>query len=524
MVTVARAKRIFSAFIAFAMLIGFTVVGAVTFADDLPACSVPQLEGTSDSELIVVKETVKLSGSCKLDLASRTLKRADGLLGPIIEIEKNADVVIEGKNASIDGGDEVKADAPMVAVDGATLTISGPTFEYGINSNSQVYVSDRSNAVPTDTWAGMGGALGARASTITIKDVQFGYNRATLGGAIFVEGTSLTLKDKVIFNDNFAVWEGAEDFHGSRSFAAGGAIMATSFYDRSTITIEDVIFQENKAPAGGAIALGRNHANNEDAPSIASEDEGGNAGFTDASLVQEYAFNSGNAKNTQLVINNAHFEKNAAESAGGAIFVQSNTTAEIYGGKFSGNEAKGELQEFAGGAIYVQDSKKDGNVTIPAGRLIIKNALITGNEAASDGDAIALCATGDGFVGYTEGASIFDNGNGSHGEVAVYAKQSQTVSLSAQALGNVKNNWEGDGDPTNITSKASFRNVLNGVDKEKAKAGARVVFEGNRTGRKGGALAVNGALEIGQQAGSFYIKKVDFATQEVLGGAEFTLT
>lgn len=519
-VTTAHTKRLSGAFLAFATFIGLSVAGSAALADEKTAVTSANIDGCSTT--VVVKKSINLSSDITLNEGC-SIKRAKSFTGPIF-IVKDATVTITGNGATIDGRN-VSANAPLIAVDNSTVTLKGLTIQGGHNStdNRAAIGETAAESVPTDTWAGMGGALGARSSTVTIENSTLTENQATLGGAIFVEGTTLNLNDGAKVDGNKAVWDGADqdstgiNAHVKRSYAAGGAVMATSARGLSTINVKSgASLSNNKAPAGGAIALGRNHTNE-------TLDQFGYLTLSKDS----YIFNVG-AQNTQVNISGGEFKNNTAESAGGAIFVQANTTATITGGEFTGNTAQAQgRQDFSGGAIYVQEAKT--NIPAP-GRLILVNALIEGNSAKVNGGGIAFCATGDGFVGSDSGASIFDNtsvedsDNGKN-DVSVRvrtASRNKLVSLSSEALGGVENKWSIN-DPSNITQNTPVI-VNNLTDKENARNGAQVIFKGNISESRGGALGVNGALELGKQNAVFYIKKVDSITRETLAGAEFTLT
>ena len=254
------------------------------------------------------------------------------------------------------------------------------------------------------------------------------------------------------------------------------------------------------------------------------------SGDDGANYDQEYFLNGRGKKGivpqTILKVEGGVFDGNQASTAGGALYIQSNSQADITAGKFVNNAVTTASAPWSGGAIYVQG---DYGQTGGPGVLNLNNALITNNHADGQGGGLALCPSGNGYIGYADGATIYGNtrSGGERGDVHVAALgNGQIVSLSNMALGGVANKWNGnkEEDPSFITKgDINYRNDLTEADRVAASAPATVVFENNSTKTNGGVISNNGIVNIGEQVASLYIKKVDATSKAGLNGAEFSL-
>ena len=164
-----------------------------------------------------------------------------------------------------------------------------------------------------------GGAILCNAFNTTIEDSSFNDNYANCGGAIHVtdavdSGYTIILRSN--FTDNHAVLE-------------GGAISTKA----SAVTLNQTLFEENKAFEGGAIYVGGNEVN--------------------------YIYLSS-------------FVKNEAEGKGGAIDWVS-SIGHIFDSNFTSNTAQ------YGGALYLGGSSED---------TIIHNVTFRSNVAVENGGAI----------------------------------------------------------------------------------------------------------------------------------------
>lgn len=237
-----------------------------------------------------------------------------------------------------------------------------------------------------------GGALDITNGSATIHGGTFqDNNTGDYGGAVYNNGTTLTVDDGATFTGN-----GSGD---------GGAIA-----NYGGLSVADATFTHNSADAGGAIYNG--------------DEDGTVDGST---FSQNYASDgSGGAiyNDDTITVNGGTFSKNEASSDGGAVYNEYDLT--VNGASFSQNQAH------EGGALYNEDS-----LTVSHSTISNKNSAYEGGGVYND--------EGTATISYT----VIDYNLSTHGGGGIY-NDDGTVNLTGDLVNwNFIGNCEPVGSVTN---------------------------------------------------------------------------
>ena len=266
------------------------------------ACDIGAFEFSPIIVNTLLDDTTNGDGKCSLPKAinnanSGTTDTTDGdcTIGTDIVFSVSGEI-------SISGG-PLPAITGTVGVDGSgqTITVSGGNTNglFGVNLGGSLMVSNLTIANGTTN---VGGAIDNNGTT-SVNDVTFtGNSAAEAGGAIFNDGTSLTISNSTFANNTQTVSDVAND--------GGGAI----FTEAGVTTITGSTFSTNTASSnGGAI----------------------------------YADNTVSVTATTLNVTNSTFSQNSASFSGGAVVTFGSATASIKNSTIAGNSASGG--SFGGG-------------------------------------------------------------------------------------------------------------------------------------------------------------------------------
>ena len=308
-----------------------------------------------------------------------------------------------------------------------------------------------------------GGAIYAGATAITVKYTSVVNNSGYIGGAIFVNGGSLTV-ETAEFERNNAGYQGG-------AIAVYGAEGATAF------TSTDADYALNVSDRAGAIYL-----------------RGGIANVSNGLLSQNQAnYGSGGAivvSNATLIVTDVSMTRNHTERFGGALFA-GNSTVTIINGEdyiFENNDAQ------YGGAIY--GSK--GVLNVVGGKLLSNSAAVSGGAIFAGSDLTV--------------SAIFENNTAGENGGAIYAAAdlgidgSTFATNSATAAGGAIYATKGD---VSVFDSAFDENTSEGaggairIAKSSSSTFENATFESNTAGGVGGAIAMSATTEASFDGSQF---------------------
>ena len=200
-----------------------------------------------------------------------------------------------------------------------------------------------------------GGAVMVNGGTLTVKDNTVITNSVadTHGAAMYLYGATTTVTDATL-SDNEAVWQGT-------------VYIASS----GTARFENVLAERNKANQGGVFCL---------CDSITVELKNvtakGNTAKAEGGVIYHYAWGG------KLDITDCNFTENTAATKGGALWAGAKSPVTISGGTFKSNSA------VRGGAIYADTSVMGGNPS--AAKVTVQNGTVFDSNIASGGEGGAI--------------------------------------------------------------------------------------------------------------------------------------
>ena len=370
-------------------------------------------------------------------------------------------------------------------------------------------------------------------SKLTINNCKFSNNEATEGGAIYFTSSSTSKKIEInntIFENNKAyctvagMWGNGNGKGGALYFDYGldVTLKDNTFNSNETIlkaddSSADTYHIFNSYGSGGAIYNNRNGLD------LIGNKFTNNKSLKDGGAI--YYELTTNASKPLTISNSssnkALFDNNSAKRGGAIMIYESNNALshaiEIKEGTFSNNSASED-----GGAInYTQGDN---------GYLKLKNTLITGNTAVSGG-GIWLCPTAQGKIHSTVSGAIYGNtatGSWENNGKTITARGNDirySTEDEDDELPNVSGNETHD---VTISSRSNDGHIVNWFADEVNKRFAQgdtpvdmslyqnrkdpfslarvdgdsskydVTFTGNTAGKRGGAIATNYTLEIGE--------------------------
>ena len=283
----------------------------------------------SGGAIAVLGGTVTVNGS--------TVNKNTANKGGALYIEKGAHTVTSltaNENSAPNGGAiYIKGDTAELTLTDSTLNGNTTTGNGGaVNVTNGVLKVVGGEMKNNSAGANSGGAIVAYAGSVEIKDTLLEGNTAGYGGAVSINGVTLTTNNATFKNNTATVRGGAGDF--TTVGQVTGNLKATGG-----------LFEGNQAPLGGAVSV-RNYCTTE---FIGTELK--NNMSTDA--------NTSNAKTV----------------GGGAIYGHTYSKVILSGANLNGNNSK----------------KYGGAIMINAGTLTVKdNTTITDNTADTHGAAMYL--------------------------------------------------------------------------------------------------------------------------------------
>jgi len=334
-----------------------------------------------------------------------------------------------------------------------------------------------------------GGGLAAAQSELAIRNCAFRENRASAGGGIYTEGSSIDFVD-CEFSAN-----AASDFGGGIHFEDADALIESCTFNgnvvdegglcggainvnpSSAITIIDSTFTSNSAPFGGGVR----------AVDATLEFDG--CGFVGNSTEGEGAegitYRCGGAMEIELSatsISNCVFQDNTSEDSGGAVFFYFDINGMIEDSMFTGNTAA------QGGAI----AANSGNVAI-------RNCSFSDNESVYWGGGVVLAYLANGTV--TD--SSFE-GNLSTAGGGVHVQEIDSFEATGNAfLGNSASRGGGlsvascpAGEISNNVFTNNTANHGGGMYLSGCPPVASCTFQGNSASEGGAAYVRDSALEL----------------------------
>jgi predicted outer membrane repeat protein len=291
--------------------------------------------------------------------------------------------------------------------------------------DSRFEVSDTSfslNGADGNGGAIYGTAVSSLAETLNLGNCEFASNSASLGGAVFVNSSTVSISEST-FSDNCATTSGGSlygngsafaidgtSFTGNSAGSSGGAIYANN----TVLTITSSSFEDNAADnMGGAIYMSGNRsssiaessfANNRTTTTTFSDNNGnGGAVFTTSS--------------TSLTFTSCLFDGNVATHYGGAISSHGNSTIVFDGCSFDNNNA------VYGGVAYVHTTTMSFTSQSGQSHIGSENNGNTATRGAAIYASTKSTVYFDGVevsynVSNREGAAIFAGGTGSNVSVS----------------------------------------------------------------------------------------------------------
>ena len=228
-----------------------------------------------------------------------------------------------------------------------TLTVEGLTLDgSGVSVAAPILKNTGTLTLGSDA---VSGSEAQSQKAVTLRNA----NSSAGGGAVSMEGGSLTIKNYATFSDNTA--------------KRGGAIYVTD----GQVSIGNCSFTSNSAESGGAIYVNGQGILTVSGASMTKNTAGNGSG---GAICME----GGQCTITSGTIGGSDENKNTASENGGAVYVN-NAVLDLQNGTISFNEAQN------GGAIYAQT----GTVSVKGGSLT-ENKAVSTKANSGHGGAIFL--------------------------------------------------------------------------------------------------------------------------------------
>ncbi|HHW94100.1 MAG TPA: Cna B-type domain-containing protein [Clostridiaceae bacterium] len=425
---------------------------------------------------IYVMGTVPITGELSLGGTNAVLKREPSFKGYLLQVASGTTATL--KNIVIDGNSEEAAGANSSLINcPGTLNIAKGTVL-------------QNNKIGSKSARRSGGAVYSSGGTINMLAGLIQNNSATFGGGIYLcrnatlhKNATLNMSGGTIQNNQVI---NGPDMGAWNDAAAGGGVC---LFNGATFNLSGGTIQKNSSEEmGGGVSVGT----------------------MEASL-----------GNNRMKMTGGTIDGNTSRATGGGIFIQAGyggreSSATITGGNITKNRMLGTGVTnylFGGGGIYVNGYKASG---FNNGHLILKNVVISGNEARRQGGGYAGCPITNTKTYLTDGAAIFNNSASSARDVFIYA---QTIGFGAHGgapeyiispmmLGDVPYHWKysnGTEVPLNeLRGKLSGEGVSLGLHTDEkgnanTNARAKVYITGNYSATRGGGIGSNGDITIGKE-------------------------
>ncbi len=435
-----------------------------------------------DARMATVLNTVTVTGSETWDGGDGgeiLLIRDTAFTGALVDVKGTLTL----ENVILDGNrKKVTAKSAMVTAEsGSELTLGEGAVLRGNAYPEPSRIKDRSYV--------NGGAICAENATVNIRDGSSVENNLALtGGGIMMRGGTLNMTGGTI-RGNTAQASSAKQTNGM----GGGVTLCCG----ATMNLSGGSITGNKADGIGYSAIGINGST------------GGGIQVGDASAADD--------KETRLNMTGGSVSNNTAYAQAGGIYVQSSSVAEISAGQITGNvSGRGE---FGGGGIYVNGGREGRK----NGLLKLNNVLITDNDSPYGG-GIACCETVNLSLFMGRGAAIYgnrDSSRGRHSDLFLFNRGTMgaggtKAKLASEMMNGAPYNWtyvilsdyrpkdssirNGQKVPESVLAyidAGSLGHMVLRSNPTNTRVNAKVVITGNRAKTKGGGIASNGNVVIG---------------------------
>ena len=399
-------------------------------------------------------------------------------------------------NGTIFKDNIAKEDGGAIYLRASAVHIDDSKFYNNLAINgSAVYVGGvgTANKIHTSTFEGnnatdCGGAIYWRAYEGEIFESNFTNNRATYGGAIYLNGVS---NNTIIVNSTFKYNNATKN---------GGAIECNA----SNIGIYNLTFERNYAEYGAALCreIGATKGHGYNNTFIANH-----AGISGAALAWIDV--------SDINITYYKFINNTAEKSGGAIYVsEGSPNCKINNCTFEGNYLTNMTEKHFGGAIdcagdnltIKTSSFKDNRaysggalyVGSNSGNVTVLYSNFTENSAVSNGGALALTASGVNITHVLfksneageSGGALYVGGTGTRNVVWYTVFENNTAKDHGGAINWLANS--GEVFYSNFTNNSAVYGggiYLNHISSSSKIV--NVIFTGNRATKNGGAIDCN---------------------------------
>ena len=368
-----------------------------------------------------------------------------------------------------------------------------------------------------------GGVISGNATYANVINHGGDAEAGGYGGGVYTKGADVTISDSANITNNRADARITDDNLYNYGLLGGGGIACTN---DGTLTM-----------TGGSVTANYSH------------EAGGGiyAGF----YGQRFTFAMSGGFIAGNMSDNA--EGGGLRISGGTtgVIEAPNTSKRIYitNNKTMTGSTSGRGGDWGGGGVFVQAT----------GKLNLRMALITKNDAGGWGGGIGACPTGQTIVTHTNGSAIYANtdhgehssagGNGKNEDsqskyiTDIFKKEGhadfflvrsdnsqQTVAaVLGKMLGGGSAGWKGTCDGNKITidpnggAEAKYMFGLeahpNGEAVEKAQLAATTIISGNYSYTHGGGIMTNGDLVVGDVTGLDVYPNMELHATKVLMGA-----
>ena len=397
-----------------------------------------------------------------------SLLRYDGFTGPMVQLEGGT---LSLKNLILDGLN-LTASAPLIDSNSEKTTIE-------IHEGAQLLNNDNSL---TERWINNeysgGGAIHTTGTVIMDGGVISG-NKASYGGGVHVSGGTFNMSGGVIEgNTAYLAYSG-----NNVTYSCGGGVLMTRHAVMNMSGSASVSGNTAEHGSGAGICLGAMYAAND----------------------SNYA---------TLNMTSGSISGNTSEFEGGGLYVQMGSKAYVSGGSFTGNTCLGGVASpnYGGGAVYVNGTHN--LYKFPDGELHLTRALITGNHANIAGGAISGCGTSTTKIYLANGTAIYGNSAGDNADLNLdYESYWAYYGYSPACMTATVSPYMFNGTPCNWTDAATGEKIpeaklayltgntfhLRANPGEGAPTTGNVIFSGNTSKSRGGAIGTNGTVIIGDE-------------------------
>ena len=456
---------------------------------------------------------------------------------------------VSGFGAIVAASDSGSVKQVISVVDGGTLNLNGGmiTTPRTLGNNGHVIfsrgtVNISGGYVTNGNGGGWGGGLCMATGSLNMTGGVIAANKAASGGGIFADGgVTVNLSSGVIsgnatyannisngVNTNDGGYGGGIYTKGANVTIGGSANITNNRVDAC---IADSNLYNNGLLGGGGIAC----------------TNGGKLTMTGGSVTANYSHEAGGGiyagfygQGIQFAMSGGIIAGNMSENAEGGglrisggtngVIEAADTSNKIYitNNKTMTGSQNGRGGDWGGGGVFVQAT----------GKLNLRAALVTKNDAGGWGGGIGACPTGQTIVTHTNGSAIYNNtdhgehfsagGNGKnedsdsayitdtfktagHEDFFLVRKNDSKDTVAAvlgKMLGGGSAGWKGTCDGNEITidpnggaeAKYMFGLEAHPTDQAKidAQAAATTIISGNYSYTHGGGIMTNGDLIVGE--------------------------